>query len=228
MSKPNELAGRLKVTFADPNLLMQAIVHRSYLNENREFALPHNERLEFLGDAVLELVVTDHLYRTYANPEGELTSWRSALVRGEQLAKVAETLGIGEALLMSKGEAKSGGRKRGALLANAYEAVLGAIYLDQGYQVAADFVQRTLLPELAPIINERRDRDPKSRLQEVSQERANTTPRYEVVTATGPDHAKHFTVAVLVGDNTLAQGEGSSKQQAEQAAAQAALKIWNT
>jgi len=217
------LAKKLGVIFDDPDLLRTALVHRSYLNEHRSFELPHNERLEFLGDAVLELVVTRHLYDGYPNPEGELTSWRSALVRGDMLGKLGAKLDLGEELLMSRGEAKSGGRKRPQLLANAFEAIIGAIYLDQGYDVAAAFIERLVLPELPSIIKGKLDRDAKSQLQEVAQRLHNVTPRYKLESSAGPDHAKHFTVGVYLGDNKLAEGDGASKQQAEQAAAEAAL-----
>lgn len=221
-----QLQERLGVKFKDEQLLRQALVHRSYLNEHRDFELPHNERLEFLGDAVLELIVTDHLYRTYENPEGELTSWRSALVRGEHLAIVAEELGIGQALQMSKGEEKSGGRNREALLANAFEAVLGALYLDQGYDPSKELVHRLLIPRLPNIIKQNLHRDAKSQLQEMVQERHGVTPRYDVSASSGPDHDKRFTVSVAVDGKKLAEGDGTSKQSAEQAAAQAALTAW--
>jgi ribonuclease-3 len=214
----------LGVTFQEQSLLRTALVHRSYLNENRDFSLPHNERLEFLGDAVLELIVTDHLYRTYDNPEGDLTSWRSALVRGDMLAVVAEELGIGHALLMSKGEEKSGGRTRSQLLANACEAVIGAVYLDQGYDAAKDLVHRVIVPRLPEIIKEGSDRDPKSTLQEKAQEKFNQTPEYIVTSESGPDHDKRFTIEVKLGDNVVGTGKGTSKQQAQQEAARAALK----
>lgn len=222
-AQQRQLQQQLDVTFRDETFLTQALAHRSYLNEHRDFPLPHNERLEFLGDAVLELVVTDHLYRTYDNPEGELTSWRSALVRGEMLGGIAERLGVGKALLMSRGEEKSGGRSRQVLLANAFEAVVGALYLDQGYDVAKDFIHRTVVTELPDIIKGERHRDAKSKLQELAQDGVGITPRYEVASSTGPDHAKNFTMAVYVGDDKLAAGEGLSKQQAEQAAAENAL-----
>lgn len=221
------LQDRLGTTFQDEQLLTQALVHRSYLNEHRSFELPHNERLEFLGDAVLELVVTDHLYRHYAQPEGELTSWRSALVRGEMIGQLAAELGVGDALLMSRGEAKGGGRTRVVLLANAFEALIGAMYLDSGYSAAEDFIHRTVLPHLPEIIAKDLHRDAKSLLQEKSQERYNVTPRYEVTSSTGPDHAKEFTIHVFVGEHPLGKGTGPSKQTAEQSAAEAALKaIW--
>lgn len=217
------LQSKLGVSFQNEELLLTALTHRSYLNENRTFHLPHNERLEFLGDAVLELVITEHLYATYPNPEGELTSWRSAIVRGEMLAKIAEPLGVGEALQMSRGEAKSGGRTRQALLANAFEAIIGAIYLDQGYDAAKDFIHRHLVGHLPEIIAGKLDRDPKSELQEKAQDKYGVTPRYEVVDSEGPDHAKTFTVGVSVDGKRLGEGTGSSKQQAEQSAARAAL-----
>jgi len=217
------LQQRMGVRFNQADLLTQALVHRSYLNEHRSFALPHNERLEFLGDAVLELIVTDHLYRTYPDPEGELTSWRSALVRGDMLGMVAGELGVGEALLMSKGEERSGGRKRTQLLANAMEALIGAMYLDQGYQATERFVHETLVARLPEIIKGNLDRDPKSRLQETAQEKLGRTPHYEIESAVGPDHAKQFKIAVYVGKEKLGEGGGASKQVAEQAAAKAAL-----
>jgi ribonuclease III len=213
----------LGVKFKDESLLQTALVHRSYLNENRDFELPHNERLEFLGDAVLELVVTDHLYRTFDKPEGELTSLRSALVRGERLSKVAKALGLGKALLMSRGEEKSGGREREALQANVCEAVIGAIYLDQGYDAAKKFIHAKIITALEGIIAEESHVDPKSQLQETSQDKFGQTPRYKVLEAEGPDHAKRFTVAVRVGDNEVGRGHGTSKQTAERAAAQDAL-----
>lgn len=219
-----DLQKRLEVSFKDQTLLQTALVHRSYLNENRDFKLPHNERLEFLGDAVLELIVTDHLYTTYPNPEGDLTSWRSALVRGDMLAVVSGELGIGEALQMSKGEEKSGGRERAQLLANACEAVIGAIYLDQGYDVTKDFVHRVLVPKLPEIIKEGSDRDPKSSLQEKAQEKRNQTPKYAVTSESGPDHDKRFTVEVRLGDTVVGTGHGTSKQTAQQEAARAALE----
>ena len=221
-----KLQKRLEVEFKDLTLLRQALVHRSYLNENRDFELAHNERLEFLGDAVLELIVTDHLYRTYEEPEGELTSWRSALVRGEHLAVVARELDLGSALLMSRGEEKSGGRDREALLANAFEAVIGALYVDQGYEPAKEMVHRLLMPRLPKIIEQNLHRDAKSRLQEIVQEQHGVTPNYQVMASTGPDHEKRFTVGAFVGKKKISEGQGTSKQSAEQDAAQAALTGW--
>lgn len=223
MEKIEALAKKLQIRFKEPALLKQALVHRSYLNEHRSFELPHNERLEFLGDAVLELIVTDHLYRKYKEPEGVLTSWRSALVRGERLAKVASEFGVGDAILMSRGEEKSGGRGRNVLLANAFEAIIGAVYLDSGYDAANDLVHRVLIPVLPEIIANNLDQDAKSRLQEISQQKFGITPNYEVVEESGPDHDKHFTIGVYLEKNKVGQGEGASKQQGEQAAAEDAL-----
>lgn len=217
------LENALGVRFKNRDLLSTALTHRSYLNEHRTHHLPHNERLEFLGDAVLELVITEHLYATYPNPEGELTSWRSAVVRGEMLAKIAGPLGVGEALFMSRGEEKSGGRSRQALLANAFEALLGALYLDQGYDAAKELIHRHVVVLLPKIIASKQDRDPKSGLQEEAQDKFGVTPRYEILTSSGPDHAKEFTVGVFIRDHQVGQGSGASKQQAEQAAAAAAL-----
>jgi ribonuclease III len=214
---------KLNVDFTSQELLTQAFVHRSYLNEHRTFPLPHNERLEFLGDAVLELVVTDHLYRTYPNPEGELTALRSSIVKGEMLAEVARKLNFSELLLLSRGEAKSGGRDKGYLLANALEAFLGALYLDRGYAECETFIHQHIIVYLADIIENKTFIDPKSRLQEYTQEKYSVTPNYVVVSETGPDHEKTFTVVVMVGEEELAQGVGGSKQSAQVNAAENAL-----
>jgi len=213
----------LGIQFADAEIIKRAFVHRSYINEHPKAGLEHNERLEFLGDAVLELVVTDHLYRSYKNPEGELTSWRSALVKTESLAAVAEKLGLGQYLLMSHGEVKSGGRSRTALLANMIEAIIGAIYLDQGYDTAAKFIDRELIVGLPQILESGAHIDAKSKFQEVAQEREGITPHYEVLAEVGPDHDKVFTVGVFLGKKELGRGDGSSKQAGQQAAAADAL-----
>lgn len=219
-----ELQEKLGVRFNDQNLLQQVFVHRSYLNEHRSFSLGHNERLEFLGDAVLELIVTAYLYRNYPNPEGDLTAWRSSLVKGEMLAKVARHLHFPDHLLLSYGEAKSGGHEKGYLLANAFEAFIGALYLDQGYEVCERFITENLLGLLANIIENKLFIDPKSRLQEYTQQHLGQTPLYELVEATGPDHAKTFTVTVRIGEKILAQGTGASKQAAQVSAAEHALQ----
>lgn len=219
-----ELEERLGLRFNNKDLLRQVFVHRSYLNENTSFDLDHNERLEFLGDAVLELVVTEHLYKTYPNPEGELTNWRSAIVRGVMLAEVAQDLSMGEYLLLSRGEQKSGGKARQLILANTFEAFVGALYLDKGYEAAAEFIHTHLVVRLPDIIKNKLYMDPKSRLQEWSQEKWGQTPSYKVLAEAGPDHAKSFTVGVYIDSKLVGEGSGSSKQNAEQAAASNALQ----
>lgn len=220
-----DIEKELGVRFEDENLLRQVFVHRSYLNENVGFDLDHNERLEFLGDAVLELIVTEHLYRTYKNPEGELTNWRSALVRGVMLAEVASELSMGEYLYLSRGEQKSGGKARQLILANTFEAFIGALYLDKGYEAVGSFVGKHLLGKLPEIIEKKLYLDPKSRLQELTQEKMGLTPVYKVMAEYGPDHQKSFSVGVYIDDKLMGEGSGSSKQNAEQAAASNALKM---
>ncbi|MFH0830702.1 MAG: ribonuclease III [Parcubacteria group bacterium] len=225
-----ELERTLKVTFKDPQLLRQALVHRSYLNENPKFELDHNERLEFLGDAVMELVVTEHLYRTYPdNPEGDLTNWRSALVNSRMIAQVARRLGFEDFLFLSRGEAKDTGRARDYILGNAFEAVTGAIYLDQGFSAAKTFVERELVKELPFILKNELYLDPKSKLQEKAQETEHVTPQYKVLESFGPDHDKRFKVGVYLGRELAGVGEGTSKQNAQLDAALDALKKrqWN-
>lgn len=213
------------VTFTDGELLRQAFTHRSYLNEHRGEVSTHNERLEFLGDAVLELVVTHFLYEKFpTHPEGDLTAYRAALVNAVTLSEVASKIGMNDYLLLSKGEAKDTGRARGILLANAIEALIGAIYLDQGYDVAHTFIERHLFPKIDEIIQKKLWRDPKSTLQEKVQEVEGATPHYSVIRETGPDHDKQFIVGVYMRDNLLAQGSGKSKQEAEQDAARNALE----
>lgn len=219
----NEVEQKLGVTFNDKNLLRQVFVHRSYLNENIGFTLDHNERLEFLGDAVLELVVTEYLYKNYDDPEGELTNWRSALVRGVMLAEVAQKLSMGDHLYLSRGEQKSGGKARQLILANTFEAFVGALYLDKGYPTAEEFIHKHLIVRLEEIIENKLYLDPKSRLQEWSQENKGITPNYKVLDEHGPDHAKSFTIGVYIDGKLVGEGAGSSKQIAEQAAASSAL-----
>lgn len=214
----------LGVTFTDKDLLLSAITHRSYLNENREATQAHNERLEFLGDAVLELVVTDYLFTTYATKaEGELTAIRAALVNTNTLSETSLALGINDYLLLSKGEAKDVGRARQYILANAFEALVGAIYLDSGYEKARDFIAAQIFARTEEIVEKRLWQDPKSRFQERSQEMANTTPTYQTLKEEGPDHDRTFTVGVFLGKELIAQGEGLAKQEAEQKAAENAL-----
>lgn len=214
------------LNFSDKKLLEQVFVHRSYLNEAPTREIEHNERLEFLGDAVLELVVTVYLYKNFSNPEGELTNWRSSIVKGEVLSKVSLEMGLGKYLFLSRGEEKSGGRERTLILANTFEALIGAIYLDAGYDAADKFINQHLISLLPEIIEKRLYIDPKSRLQELSQEKYSFTPEYKVMAEEGPDHTKQFTVGVYVKTRLLAKGNGSSKQKAEQAAASEALKTF--
>lgn len=220
-----EIEKIIGVTFKSEDLIKTACTHRSYLNEHKSTVKEHNERLEFLGDAVLELVVTDFLYLSYPKkPEGELTSWRAALVKTESLAELADELNVGQFLLMSRGEAKSGGRTRMALLANMVEAIIGAIYLDQGYDVAAEFIQKNINSKLENILKEGLHIDAKSHFQEVAQEKEGVTPHYEVIGEEGPDHDKTFEMAVYLNKKMWGKGKGNSKQTAQQAAAQDALK----
>jgi len=220
----SSLEKKIKVDFKDKNLLLQALTHRSYINENPKWAIDHNERLEFLGDAVLELVATEYLYRTYQNPEGELTNWRAALVNAVKLAEISKVFDLNEHMLLSKGEAKDTGRARQYILANAMEAVIGAIYLDQGYDKSAEFIHSLILSELPRIIKNNLYRDAKSLFQEKAQEQVGVTPNYEVVQEWGPDHARQFKVGVYLGKDLIADGEGPSKQEAQQKAAESALK----
>lgn len=215
------------VTFNNKDLLKQSVVHRSYINEHPDFALGNNERLEFLGDAVLELSVTRHLFLTYPEkPEGELTNWRASLVKGDTLADVAEELHLNDYLHLSKGESKDSNTKaRRYILANAFEALTGAIYLDQGFDKANDFIQRVLIPRFKTILEDRLYLDPKSLFQEKSQELEAVTPHYQVLSESGPDHAKKFVVGVYLNDKEIANGTGASKQEAEQSAAQEGLRV---
>jgi len=221
----DDLAKKLGVKFNNPELLQQAVTHRSYLNEHRGYKLDHNERLEFLGDAVLELVVTEYLYNNYNNPEGELTNWRAALVNGEMLAKISKELGVEEFLLMSRGEAKDTGRARQYLLANAFESITGAMYLDRGYEVAKDFIMKNVVVRLNEIIENKLYMDPKSRFQEEAQDKVGITPSYRVMSESGPDHDKKFVVGVFLETELVAKGEGPSKQEAQRSAAEKALEV---
>lgn len=219
------LEASLGIKFKNIELLRQAMVHRSYLNEHPDFHLGHNERLEFLGDAVLELVVTKYLYENYDNPEGELTNWRAALVNAHMLATLARELDIDDYLYLSKGEEKDKDSKaRQFILANAVEALIGAVYLDQGWDVSDKFINKVLLTKLPTILELKLYLDPKSRFQEAAQEQYGITPSYKVVSETGPDHAKHFKIMVSIGDEEIAIGEGSSKQEAQIDAARNALE----
>lgn len=212
--------------FKNKNLLKEAITHRSYLNENPSWSVPHNERLEFLGDAVLELAVTKNLFNVYPDePEGQLTSIRAALVNYQMLAQVARSIGLENHILLSRGEAKDVGRAREIILANAMESLIGAIYLDKDYESAEKFIVRFLIrPHLKTIVENGLYKDPKSRLQEIVQEKLKITPHYEVLEEWGPDHKKIFKTGVFFGDKLAAEGEGYSKQDAEVEAARNALK----
>ena len=220
------LQEKLGIQFKQPELLIQAFVHRSYLNEHHNFGLGHNERLEFLGDAVLELVVTEFLFREYGNPEGELTNWRAALVNAKILASIAYEVGMEEYLFLSHGEAKDAGTKaRDYIMANAIEALIGAIYLDQGYNITQQFIARWILPKLPYILENGLYMDAKSRFQESAQEIEGITPSYKVLEEDGPDHIKSFKIGVYLHSELVATGEGTSKQEAQTEAAEAALKI---
>lgn len=224
MDEIESLQELLGVSFNNPELLHQALVHRSYLNENPGFCLPSNERLEFLGDALLGLVVAERLYEGFPEfQEGRLTKLRSALVRTDTLARIARSLRLGDYLLLGKGEAETGGRHKKRNLAAAFEAVIGAVTVDQGFESARQVVLRVMESELKPALDQETERDPKSRLQEVIQARREPPPTYRIVDAAGPDHARTFTVEVLAGDAILGCGVGSSKRKAEQEAARAAL-----
>lgn len=223
-----KLQTRIGVSFADSAHLLTAITHRSYLNEHREATQDHNERYEFLGDAVLELAVTDFLFKKYPDrPEGELTAIRAALVNTTSLSDASTNLGVNDFLLLSRGEERDTGRARQYILANAFESIIGAIYLDQGYASAVDFVARNLFGKTDAIVEKQLWRDSKSRFQELSQEHMSVTPRYETLGQSGPDHDRVFTVGVFLGSEKVAEGKGRSKQEAEQLAAEAAIVAKN-
>lgn len=218
-----ELEAIIGVPFRNKKLLLGALTHRSYLNENPDWELNHNERMEFLGDAVLELVVTEYLYQHYPNPEGELTNWRAALVNATMLASVSSEFRLNDFMLLSRGEARDTGRARAYILANAVEALIGALYLDQGYAAAQQFIFRFVLGKLSDIIARRAYRDAKSLFQEEAQDRVGVTPTYEVLQEWGPDHARQFRIGVFLGEKKTGEGEGPSKQEAQQRAAEDAL-----
>jgi len=222
------LEKKLGLKFKNKDLLVQAFCHRSYLNEKPDFYLTNNERLEFLGDAVLELVVTENIYQNYPEKsEGELTNWRAALVNAKFLGKLARDLDFNDFLLLSKGEAKELGKARLYILANTFEALIGAVYLDRGYKACQEFIKKHLIPKLPDILQKGAFKDAKSRFQEEAQERTGTTPSYKVLEEWGPDHAKHFIIGVFLDKELIAKGEGSSKQEAEEEAAKNALEVKN-
>lgn len=219
---------KLGYDFNDIQLLVTALTHRSYLNEHKKSASEHNERLEFLGDAVLELVTTDFLFSNYHESEGILTAWRSALVRTESIGAAGERLGYEKLIRMSRGEKHGSARARQQILANAFEATTGAIYLDQGYEAAKKYITDNILSTLPQILEDESWRDPKSYLQEISQARDGFTPVYRVLSEDGPDHEKIFTLGVFVGENKMGEGEGPSKQIAQQEAAREAIRKYKT
>jgi len=226
MKNLDQLESTLKIKFKNQDLLKQAMVHRSYLNEHSDFNMGHNERLEFLGDAVLELVVTEYLYLNYDNPEGDLTNWRASLVNSKMLATIANELELEQYLYLSKGESKDTNSKaRQYILANAMEALIGAIYLDQHWEVSAEFIKKNILSKLKNILDNKLYLDPKSRFQESSQERQGVTPAYKVLSEEGPDHDKKFVMGVYLADELVAKGVGTSKQEAQMDAAEKALEV---
>ncbi len=228
MPKFEDLENQLGIQFQNRELLIQAFCHRSYLNEHPDFLLPHNERLEFLGDAVIELVVTEYLFLEFPEKEeGILTCWRAALVNSKTLSKIAQELDFGKYLLLSKGEAKEAEKKGKSyldILANTFEAFVGALYLDKGYKACKSFLCKHLIKELPAIIKNRSFVDAKSRFQEVAQEKLRITPTYKILKEWGPDHNKHFIAGVYLEEELVAKGQGSSKQEAEEEAAKKALK----
>jgi ribonuclease-3 len=229
MNTLEKLEKSLGAKFANQKLLQQALVHRSYLNEHPDFPLRHNERLEFLGDAVLEIVVTEFLYLNFKDTdEGDLTNWRASLVNAKMLYVIADELKLEDYLYLSKGEAKDKNKKsRQYILANAVEAVIGALYLDQGLPVAKEFILKNIVVKLDEILRNELYLDPKSRFQEEAQEKKGITPHYNILNEEGPDHAKTFTVGLYLGEELIASGEGSSKQEAQVDAAAKGLQIMN-
>lgn len=226
MSSPapvTDLQKSIGVQFKKKEMLLQALVHRSAIRETQAYG--HNERLEFLGDAVLELISTEYLFQFTGKSEGELTNWRSALVQGDHLAQVASEIGLGKYLFMSRGEEASGGREKPSTLANALEALIGAMYLDKGIDVTRRFCEEFILRDLDDLLAKGKHRDEKSLFQEHAQDKLGITPHYEVMVEEGPDHDKNFTCAVFLGEEKIAEGSGNSKQKAEQAAAKEALKV---
>lgn len=225
IDKKKKFEKEIGLKFKDEELLKRSLTHRSFLNEHDNEDLKSNERLEFLGDAVLELVVSEFLFNEYPDrPEGELTSFRASVVKTDNLAKISKKLGLGEFLLMSKGEEMTGGRQKEYLLANTFEAVIGALYLDQGYEPVKEFLTKHLVPQIATIVKYRLDIDAKTKLQEKTQSVFKKTPVYKVIKEKGPDHDKIFTVAVKINGKVYGEGEGITKQKAEDAAASKALR----
>lgn len=220
----NTFSNQNDFSFKNFDLLVEAFTHRSYINEHREYTGNHNERLEFLGDAVLELATTDFLFNKFPEKtEGELTNYRAALVNTVSLAESAQKIGVSDYLLLSKGESKDTGRARDVIMADAFEAIIGALYIDGGYENAEKFIAKNLYGKIDEVIEKKAYQDAKSRFQELAQEKKGITPNYQTLSEVGPDHDKRFTVGVFLGDSEIARGEAHSKQEAEQAAAAAAL-----
>ncbi len=230
LQKLQELEDKLGVHFKNQDLLLEALTHRSYLNERPDWRLNHNERLEFLGDAVLEMVITEYLFKNYKDPEGVLTSWRAALVNSAMLSEISNKIGLNDYILLSQGEKKDLGRARQYILANALEALIGAAYLDQGYEEIKKFIEKNVLPEFPRIIEQKLYKDSKSLFQEQAQEKMGITPSYKVLGEWGPDHDKTFKVGVYLNDELAGIGLGASKQEAQQKAAEDALnkKDWHS
>lgn len=215
----------LGINFENKNLLIQAFIHRSYINENSNLKLGHNERLEFLGDAVLELVSTNYLYHKFTDlAEGDLTSYRAALVNTKSIGAIAKELNFNNYLFLSKGESKDFGKARLSILADTYEAFIGAVFLDKGYDFAKEFIEKTLLTHTEEVVEAGKYRDPKSVIQEKSQDLLSVTPSYKVISESGPDHDKKFIVGIYFGEEKIAEGEGRSKQEAETHAAKVAIQ----
>ncbi len=226
MKNLDKLSQKINVKFKDQDLFKQSLVHRSYINEHSSFELGHNERLEFLGDAVLELVVTEYLYEKYDSPEGELTNWRAALVNGKNLAEVGHEIGLEDYLFLSKGEAKDNNVKaRNYILANAMEALIGAIYLDQGWDASKEFITNFILKKLPEILKNKLYIDSKSRFQEQAQDKTGITPSYQVLSESGPDHNRKFVIGVYLENELVAEGKGTSKQEGQMHAAEKGLEV---
>lgn len=222
-----EFCQKINVSFKNKSVLDTVFIHRSYLNEHRGSNLAHNERLEFLGDAVLELCVTEYLYIKFNKPEGEMTNLRSALVKGESLSEEAKKLGINDLIKTSRGEAKNSGKARDLILANAFEALIGAIYIDQGYGASYKFVEDHIIYKLDDILDKGLFYDPKSKFQEMSQENLGITPTYELVSESGPDHNKIFIMGAYLDEKKAGEGSGQSKQKSQSEAAKDALSNWD-
>ncbi len=226
MKTIEEFEKSIGVEFKDRELIETVFTHRSYLNEHRNLSHDHNERLEFLGDAVLELCVTEYLYEKYDKPEGIMTNWRSALVKGESLSTEAKRIGMNELIKTSRGESKNTGKARDLIMANAFEALLGAIYLDNDYKKAYTFVKKNVAYKLDDIVKKGLDYDAKSKFQELAQDTLGITPSYDELTSVGPDHNKEFTMAAFLNGKEVGKGKGRSKQKAQTDAATESLKNW--